>query len=400
MADNRIAPNSGTGDADQLASLQARLLARLEDRGKEVEEAIVAAARELNPSLETGGEELARLRASARETVGLIAELLEQGENWQPGVPSAVAAQARYMARNGASLETVMRGYYATVSLCFEFAASEGSELPADTLPYLVRIQSRHGDHLMDAIAAEYEDELAQIEGSPSNRRLEEKVVALLAGESIGATGLEYDLDGWSLGTIAMGAEVKTAMRLLAERLGCQLLLVPKMAGTAWAWLGAKRPVSFMALQRALDRSDGELSLATGEPRLGVDGWRRSHREAQVAFEVMLRRPQPLVRCAEVVLVATALRDEELARSLLDAYLGPLEAGKDGETLKETLRCYFANGCNGASTATVLRVDRQTVRRRLAKIETALGRDLDSCRAEVETALRVETLLSGVAPTR
>ena len=49
-------------------------------------------------------------------------------------------------------------------------------------------------------------------------------------------------------------------------------------------------------------------------------------------------------------------------------------------------------GCNAATAAAALRVDRHTVERRLNSIETRLGRSLHTCRAELEVALRLEEL--------
>lgn len=91
------------------------------------------------------------------------------------------------------------------------------------------------------------------------------------------------------------------------------------------------------------------------------------------------------------------LKDGQAARFLLDAYLGPLQARRDGEILTKTLRTYFSARCNAASAAAALEVNRHTVLRRLRKVEGCIGRPLDACRAEMETALRVEQL-SG-APT-
>jgi DNA-binding PucR family transcriptional regulator len=111
----------------------------------------------------------------------------------------------------------------------------------------------------------------------------------------------------------------------------------------------------------------------------------------------MMRRPRPLVRASEVVLLAAVLRDELLARSLRETYLAPLDAnGDSGIGLRETLRAYFDAGFNAATAAAALGVDRHTVQRRLRKAEEALGRVLHSCHAEVEVALILEELDSAV----
>ena len=390
-ADQRIESTGHPLDPARLEPLRNKLLERLRARSREVEEAIVAAALSIRPLASDDGEGLAGLRASARETVELIADLIEQGADWTPRLPPAVAAQVRHLARSGVTLDAVMRGHYATTSLCFEFATSEISDLPQGTLPYLVEVQSWHGDALMSATSAEYEAELARLECSPSARCLEEQVRRLLAGEPVDTDDVDYDFDGWHLGAIVLGPKADLAARRLAERLGCRLLLVPRDSETTWAWLGANRPVSPADLERLVPAKAGDrIAIALGEAREGLDGWSLTHREAQIALEVMRRRPQPLVRCADVVLLAAALRDEELGRILVASYLGPLDERRDGRVLRDTLRSYLASACNAASTAASLGVDRHTVQRRLRRVEEAIGRRLDTCRAELEVALDVE----------
>jgi len=391
MAEKHAELGGRADKSDALEALRRRLLERLRSRSQEVEEAMVNAALSIDSGVSRDGEGLAGLKASARETVELVAELIEQGAKWTPRFPPAVAAQARHLARNGVSLDTAMRGYYAITSLCFEFATSEIDDLPEDTLPYLVSIQSQHGDYLMSAVSAAYEDEVARLDRSPSTRRLDERLQRLLAGEPAETSGLDYDFELCHLGMVAVGGDIELVAKRLAERLGCQLLFLPRGAETAWVWLGTVRPVSFAELEGLLIAgADEDAAFATGEPRSGLDGWRLTHREAQAALEVLRRKPQQLVRCSDVVLLATATRDEEMKAVLLDAYLAPLGSGRDGAVLRDTLRTYFASGGNAASAAASLGVDRHTVQRRLRKVEEAIGRTLDTCRAELEVALRVE----------
>jgi DNA-binding PucR family transcriptional regulator len=71
----------------------------------------------------------------------------------------------------------------------------------------------------------------------------------------------------------------------------------------------------------------------------------------------------------------------------------PLAEERDGgETLRETLRAYFATGHNASSAAAALGVRRHTVASRLRAIEERLKRTLSSCAAALELALRLEEL--------
>src|ERR1019366_2130810 len=136
-------------------------------------------------------------------------------------------------------------------------------------------------------------------------------------------------------------------------------------------------------------------SLAIGEASVGIDGWRLTHRQAQAAMLVALRRPQRITWYSDVALLAAVLRDQELARSLVEVHLSPLEDQKDGGAVaRRTLRAYFAAGCNAATAAAALGVNRHTVERRLHTVEEKLGRLLHTCHAELEVALRLDELES------
>jgi hypothetical protein len=384
---------AGKEAADPLEAMRSELLALLKARSPEVEEAIVARGLDIDPVANATPEGLASLRVAANESMDFIAALIERGADWTPSVPAAVAAHVRYLARNDVTLDAVMRGYYAITNVCLEFLGEEIAALPEDALPYLVGIQSRHGDRLMSAISVEHQNEVARLDRSPNSQRLAKRVQRLLAGEPTDTAELDYDLDAWHLGVIAVGAKAEPVTRRLAERLGCRLLLLPRGVETAWAWLGANRAIPFDEIERfASSNVDSSVSLAVGEPRKGVDGWRLTHQESQTALEVMLRRPRRLVRCSDVVLLATVMRDEETSRFLVDAYLAPLDLRRDSQVLRQTLRTYFASGCNAASAAAALGVDRHTVQRRLRKVEESIGRPLETCRAELDVALLVEQL--------
>jgi DNA-binding PucR family transcriptional regulator len=209
----------------------------------------------------------------------------------------------------------------------------------------------------------------------------------------VDAGELDYDFDAEHVAVIAMGAKAGETVRKMAAGLGCQLLSVLRSEETVWAWLGSRRRLATADLERVMPaRESAGLSLVLGGPESGIDGWRLAHRQAQAALLVALRRPQTLTRYADVALLAAVLRDREMARSLVEIHLSPLEDQKDGAVSRQTLRAYFAAGCNAATAAAALGVDRHTVERRLNTIETRLGRPLHACHAELEVALRIEEI--------
>ena len=131
-----------------------------------------------------------------------------------------------------------------------------------------------------------------------------------------------------------------------------------------------------------------DVRIAVGEPGEGSAGWRLTHREALAGFQVMLRRPQKVLRGSNLMLLAAVMRDAGLVDALRHKYILPL--GDDGQVLQETLRAYFSTGGNAVTAAVVLEINRQTVQRRLRKVEQRLGLQLSACKAELEIALALE----------
>ncbi len=339
----------------------------------------------------------AGLRATVAEAFDYALLGIEGGEEWQGAIPAAAAAQARRAARNGTGLDTVLRRYAAGDRLVGEFIMDEAAGLPSEAMREVMRTHGPHVDRLMAAVAAEYMDELELIRRSPAQRKAE-LVQRLLAGDgSTESAALGYEFDAWHLGLIVTGPRPDVAARTLAAGLARHPLVVARGNDSAWAWLGGGGRLAVAELESYLGAGVlGEVSVAAGEPRHGLDGWRLTHHEAKAARQVTMRRSQPLTRASDVVLLAAVLRDEMLARSLRETYLAPLdERGDSGPVLRETLRAYFNAGFNAATAAAALQVDRHTVQRRLRKVEEALGRLLDTCHAEIEVALQLEELELG-----
>lgn len=389
------------GQPDSLTTIRIELVARLRGRLTEIEDAIFARARTLAESVgEEDPEYVAGLRATVSESLDFALVHIEKGEEWTGPIPSTAAEQARRSARAGVRLDTVLRRYAAGDRLLGDFVMDEDDRFPSQALRKVLRVHGPQVDRLMAAVATEYMDEVARMRRSPT-QRLAERVQRLVAGESpadIG--GLDYTFDAWHLGMIVKGGKAEACVRAIAAGLGSQVLVVPKGDGIVWAWLGSRRLLAAPDLEGLLpDGVAGDASLAVGEPRHGLDGWRLTHREAQAAQEVMLRKPQRLTRARDVTLIAAVLRDDALAKSLFETYLAPLEGhGDSGAVMRETLRAYFSAGSNAATAAAALGVDRHTVQRRLRKVEEALGRLLPDCHPELVVALSLEELEAEAAP--
>ncbi|MGC1851244.1 MAG: helix-turn-helix domain-containing protein [Solirubrobacterales bacterium] len=392
---------AGDGQVDSLKTIRVELVARLRDRLSEIEDAIFGRARTLAAREgEEDPEYVAGLRAAVSEGLDYALAHIEKGEDWTGPIPSAAAAQARRSARGGVRLDTVLRRYAAGDRLLGDFIMDEADRFPSQALRKVLRTHGPQVDRLMATVATEYMDEVARMKRSPT-QLLAERVQRLIAGESIAdMSSLEYPFDAWHLGLIGKGTTAEACVRALAAGLDSRVLVVPRGNGIVWAWLAARRPLSVPDVEGLLTADlAGDATLAVGEPRRGIDGWRLTHREAQAAQEVMLRKPQRLTRARDVILLAAVLRDDSLAKSLFETYLAPLEGhGDSGAVLRETLRAYFSAGLNAATAAAALAVDRHTVQRRLRKVEEALGRLLPDCSAELVVALSLDELETETGP--
>jgi PucR C-terminal helix-turn-helix domain/GGDEF-like domain len=386
------------GETAVLANLPRGLIRRLRAREQEMVDAIFA--RVSSMFMAAPGED-ADYEAGLRDTVAAVVNHslteLEDPAGLAAPIPSAAIAQAHRAARRNISVETMLLRYIAGHRVLGAFVMDEahrsGLASNGPALRHLRTTQEALLERLMTRIADEFRQERERIERSREECHAE-LVQKLLAGERPDTTGLEYSLEeAWHLGIIANGQGGRRVVRGLADDLGRQLLCVSTGEGSVWAWIGGRQELEMERVERALSTTTiAGVTLVVGEPRRGVSGWRLTHREAQAALLVAQRRPESMVRFADHALLALVLQNESLVRSLAGIYLPSLGS----PVARETVRAYFSAGCNAATAAAKLAIDRHTVERRLRTIEANLGRQLRSCHAELEVVLRLEEL--GVTP--
>jgi hypothetical protein len=388
-------PRRVSASARSLDEACSALASRLRERLPEIQATIATRVYAISDPREVADPAyLQGLNAALAAAIDHRLAVLEVGERRAPAVPPVLLAQARLDARDGVSLDTVLRRYFAGNALFGDFLVEEAerAEVPSSTLRRLLGAQATLGDRVLSAVSAEHAREAKNRPGNAVERR-RECVKNLLAGELVDHSELGYDLDAHHLALMVKGEGSRKAMRLLAERLDRRLLAVCREEEPIWAcWLGGRHPLGVEQALQAL----GELSLermfvTVGEPGEGLSGWRFSHRQAKAALPIAERRGQAILRYADVALLASILRDDLVVTSLHQLYLEPLERARDGGKVgRETLRAYFAAERNISSTAAALGVDRRTVTNRIRAIEDLFGRPLKDFATELETALRLD----------
>jgi PucR C-terminal helix-turn-helix domain/GGDEF-like domain len=382
------------------------LAARLHGRRDEILQAALARIPAVAGSADTDDleyrEGIHRAIAAAID-YGLAA--VESGNKRIPPIPDQSLAQARLASRRGVGLDVVMRRYLSGYALLTDYIVRElqaerGELLDASQLRRLLRGQATVLDRLLAAVGEQYAWE-ARMQSKSTEKRRSHLVSRLLGGEPIDTSELAYDFDVHHVGLLAGGARAEETIREVAAALDRRLLLVKHGDDEPiWSWLGSFRPFNDEELDRiAKAASRSTVSLSIGEPGHGPAGWRLSHEQARASWPIAVRSPQRWARYGEVALLASMLRDDVLARSVSAAYLAPLNSERDrGASSRQTLMAYFSCERNASSAAAALGVTRQTVVNRLRTIEERLGRPLSSCAAEIEAALRLETLGYSLLP--
>jgi hypothetical protein len=388
-------PRRASASTESLGQVRSALASRLRERLPEIQAAVATRVYAISDPHEVADPAyLQGLDAALAAAIDHRLAVLEVGERRAPAVPPVLLAQARLDARNGVALDTVLRRYSAGNALFGDFLIEEAErgEVPNAALRRLLGAQATLSDRLLEAVSEEHVREAKNRPANAAERR-RECVKSLLAGELVDRSELGYDLDAHHLALMAKGEGARELMRVLAGRLDRRLLAVCREEEPIWAcWLGGGRPLEAEQALRALGEiSPDRVFVTVGEPAEGLSGWRLSHRQAKAALPVAERRGQPIVRYADVALLASILADDLVATSLHQLYLEPLERARDGgKVARETLRAYFAAERNISSAAAVLGVDRRTVTNRIHAIEDLCGRPLKDFATELETALLLD----------
>jgi DNA-binding PucR family transcriptional regulator len=381
---------------------RAALAERLAERRAEIERAVITRVHAIaDPKGAADSTYAEGLRTAVGAAIDYGLASIEQSQARPPLVPAALLTQARIAARNGITLDTVLRRYFAGYTLFGDFLVGEMQDddsVSAAELQSLLLTQAASFDRLIAAITEEHARESEARIDSTEQRRVD-LVQRLLAGELVEASELaeelRYDFDGHHVGLVVAGLNASQALRELSAKLDCQLLLVHPQRGTAWAWLGGRHRIDPVELMANIELSVSmRATVALSEPGEGLSGWRLSHRQALAALPVAQRGDKRLARYRDVALFAAILHDDLLVTSLRQLYLEPLEQERDGgEAAKETLRRYFSTCRNVSSTAASLGVTRNTVANRLRAVEETIGQPLMSCASALEVALFMNELV-------
>lgn len=393
---NESARDSSGSPTEVYAVEVARLRSRAAEVAQAIHVSIPAPVTDLGVDHDTDEYRTGQAAAIAA-TVEYSLDAIERGDEWGP-IPQALTAQVHRAARIGVRPGMLMRHYLAGHRRFMDFILEEVKRSGyADHEAVLEHLRGTYRsllEHIIASVERAYDQECESVARSPEQRRV--KLVQQLLVEDVDPAELkemDYEvLSRWHLGMIAVGVEGAEALRRLKTACGRGLLCVPGDDGTVWAWLGRKDKLTFAQFKRLLSANGcSNAPLAIGDPGNGLEGWRQTHQEAQVAVLMVRHELCGPTRCADILPVAGTLQNKAIIRMYKKTYILPLnKLHKGGQPTRRALLAYFKHGRSASSAGDAIRVTRRTVQNHLNDARRILDAPLNLTGLEI--ALRLEEL--------
>jgi hypothetical protein len=388
-----------------------------EEAGGGAASLLVEIAVALEDSLDGLGERLLDRATRELSALGPVWRL-ELGRPVKRGVVAALRdALARIATHTGPPAELPADTHYAAqlwaragldvsvlISACFVSSYSFWDEFERAT-----RTLAPEAAHALEAqkraqrSLAIYADRLQQLLRSVYNRERELLgtdvggrrsllVSTILGGATPRSSELGYELgQHHHVALVAWGEGAQRRAETLAKQSGRRLLATAGPDGSIWAWLGGYEPFSTEELA-GMTEADLESGggIALGEPGQGIEGFRRSHRQAQLARAAADLRGRPeITRYRDVALVALLQHcDVATSHAFVEYELAGLLGSDPRSTeLRRTLELHLAHGQRTGATGEAVGIDRHTVRERLDEVERRLGTPIQQRSGELHAAL-------------
>jgi DNA-binding PucR family transcriptional regulator len=406
-----------SGDDSTVVSESAAVIAGLEGRLDEVTDVVVQHLLAEIAELRGETQLLELLRASAERNIDTVFSAIHHNipiEHVEP--PTAALEHARRLAQRGVPANALARAYRLGQQTMLDLVLNEVQLADLDprrslaVFRQLTSITFKYIDRISQQVIAAYEterDRWLETQNSTRALRVRELLDTETADVDAVSLAIEYPLHRWHLAVVVWCPDtdqddelvrMERLVRGLGETLGSQgrPLFVAADRVTGWAWI----PLTVNSARDAVSRTrrfaeaDKQApSLAIGDPLPGVDGFRRSHRQALGAHAVALAAgpdAQRILANNDSGLSAAALLADKLdvARIWVAEVLGPLACDTEAdERLRETVRVFLRAGSSYKAAAAELNLHFNSVKYRIQRAEERRGRPISNDRLEVEFAL-------------
>ena len=399
-----------------LSHYVAEVATRLQDRLAEVASDVDRYLEEQIPDLRRDARILEMLGPSIEGNVDTMLRALRHDIAVERvEAPTAALEYARRLAQHGVPVNALVRAYRLGQRRMTEliFAELRATDIPEPTRVVVIETISvaifEYIDWMSQQVVAVYEDERERwLENQNVLRgvRVREILAATKAIDvDAASTSIRYPLRWHHVGLVMWFPDseadelprLQRFLRELGEAVGVDAspLFVAADRSCGWGWLAyrARPDDAVEAVRRFAQSRPDSPSVAIGTLAGCIDGFRRSHREAEEARGVSIVREWrgPTVIAATdpgLSVVARLGGDVAGIRQWVVGVLGDLAGDSENDArLRETLRVYLACGASYKVAAEELNMHFNSVKYRVGRAVARRGREIGTDRLDVELAL-------------
>lgn len=329
--------------------------------------------------------------------------------------PTAALEYARRLSQREISADALVRAYRLGHRAALEAVLNEiraadlDPRLSLDVFERMAATSFEYIDWISQRVIATYQEERERwLENRNSLRTA--RVREILAGGNVDVdamtTAIRYSLRRIHLAVVVWCAEsddgaepaaLEPSFRSVAESVGAQdnSLFIAVDRVTGWGWMSLSQEAAVKAPMRLRELA-GDTSgpcIAAGNPLPGIDGFRRSHQQAQDARRVAITagagsRRVTLASDPGLSVAALLGNDLDAASAWIGDILGPLASPTESdERLRETLLVYMRTGSSYTTAAEELHLHFNSVKYRVQRAIERRGKPIADDRSDVEVAL-------------
>jgi len=366
--------------------------------------ALIGEMRTRIPELDHDAAIVRLLEASVSENVvGGVNSLIHDVEAGSVDAPDSALAYARALARNGVPLSALIRAYRVGHARFTDLVFQSGGQVGVEVVAELVRRSTAWLDEVTSQVARAYEVEReAWLSGSEGLRR--RVVTDLLEHRPIAADQaarvLGYGFEGVHRCVLVQTAAGPRAADAVVDALRLALqarahLVVELGDGVTALWLTV--PGTDETPVAAVD--EPATVVAIGRAERGLDGFRRSYRQAErVRLVLTSGEGDPpagvdgrsgWARFGELTPVALMVQDLDELRAFVHRQLGDLGRSDERvDVLRRTLWTYLCARGSVSAAATALTMHRNSVQYRVERaVELLPGQTLPEPTYDLQVAL-------------
>ncbi|MFI6059310.1 PucR family transcriptional regulator [Streptomyces sp. NPDC051286] len=366
------------------------------------------------PQLRGDEDILSLLQASVSENVITMLHILEHDVSLE-NVEGPVAAweYARRLAQRNIPISALVRAYRIGHFYFLQWPLDElhrqrpDEEVSAEATRRMLSVTFGYIDRISERVIEVYQLErdrwllgqtaarTARVREILDEDRMDPDWAESVLGYRLGQRhlGIVLWLPERSHGGAALSRLDRLTGRIAAE-LDCsgRPLFVARDETLAWAWLpfGSRGEIPWELLAGTVEDGDPTALACVGDLECGVEGFRRTHRQAVRAQDLAVAAGQDsrVTLYHQVAPIALMCKDIDDMRAWVWSVLGELATDDEHSArLRETLQIFLATGGSYTATAGRQILHKNTVQYRIRKAEEAMRRSVHERRTDLGLAL-------------